>query len=147
MRPGPWSPWPTLLKKCVGILKKIKNLGATSFTVWRSTLFTLCFLWVRWAIEDLVNPFARQLYLDPLGFKYLRKLLGLSISSVSIMLSWSADAFLHRCEIPCEESMDKSTSVAKPTFFVNPTSKVAVSVLLCSVSCALSRKQNKWNRN
>jgi len=66
---------------------------------------------------------------------------------VSIMLSWSADAFLHRCEISCEESMDKSTSVAKPTSFVNPTSKVAVSVLLCSVSCALSRKQNKWNRN
>ncbi|XP_070850967.1 uncharacterized protein [Drosophila suzukii] len=58
----------------------------------------------------------------------------MQLFAVSIMLSWSADAFLHRCEIPCEESMDKSTSVAKPTSFVNPTSKVAVSVLLRSLS-------------
>jgi len=64
-------------------------------------------------------------------------------NTVSIMLSWSADAFLHCCEILCEDSMDKSTFVANQFVFVNPAAKAAVTVLRLSVSSGESRKQVK----
>jgi len=66
------------------------------------------------------------------------------MEAVSIMLSWSADAFLHCCEILCEDSMDKSTFVANQFVFVNPAAKAeAVTVLRLSVSSGESRKQVK----
>jgi len=57
------------------------------------------------------------------------------------MLSWSADRSLHRCEILCEDSMDKSTFVADQ--FVYVTAKAAVTVLKRSVRSDVSRKQVK----
>jgi len=59
------------------------------------------------------------------------------------MLSWSADAFLHCCEILCEDSMDKSTFVANQFVFVSPAARAAVTVLRLSISSGESRKQVK----
>jgi len=59
------------------------------------------------------------------------------------MLLWSENAILHRCEIRCKDSMDKSTFVANQFVFEHPAAKGAVTVLRRYVRSGVSRKQVK----